>query len=246
MGTVETMPRSWQEDLATSARRMSAVVIGGLVSGVVIGGVGGRLAMLVLRITSDDSLHGLETDDGFVIGEITGATLFLVLATAALGILGALFYTAVRGWLPERRRAVLAGIFGGVVGGAIFIRADGIDFRLLEPLPLAIVLFIALPATYGVAMSLLVERQLRDDPPPYRSRAWVMGLIPLIGLAFLGPIGLGVLVVMGAAWAIHRRDPGLFASLWRTAPMVWIGRASLLALTTFSFVVLARDITRIL
>ncbi len=244
MTTIEVRT-SWNQDLASLARLVSAAVIGGLVSGAVVGGLGGRLAMLVLRITSDDFLHGLETDDGFVMGQVSSATLFLVVFTSVLGVLGALFYLAVRAWLPERRRAMLVGVFGGIVGGAAFIRSDGIDFRLLEPLPLAIVLFIALPAAYGVAMSLLVERRLRNAAGTDRSRWWPLGLIPIIGLALLGPIGLGLLFLMGAAWAVHRTAPGL-ASLWRSSIVVWVGRAALLAVTTTALVALVRNVTRIL
>ena len=128
--------------------------------GALIGGVGGRLAMFVLRITSDPSLHGLKTDDGFSIGRFSGETLFLVLVTAALGVMGGLVYLVARPWLPERWRAALTGVFGGIVGGALFISPDGLDFTRLDPLPLAIVMFIALPAIYGVAMSVFVERLL--------------------------------------------------------------------------------------
>jgi hypothetical protein len=242
--TIVEMRTTWNHDLAASARWVTAAVIGGLVSGAVVGGAGGRLAMLLLRITSDDYLHGLESDDGFVMGQVSFATLFLVVATSVLGVLGALLYVAVRTWLPERGRAVLTGVFGGIVGGAVFI-SDGIDFRLLEPLPLAIVLFIALPAAYGVAMSLLVERRLRDDPRTDRSPWWALSLIPLIGLALLGPIGLGVLVLIAATWVVGRTAPG-FASLWRSAVTVWIGRAVLLAVIAFALVALIRDVTRIL
>jgi hypothetical protein len=233
------------EDLRASARLLSAGVIGGLIPGALVGGVGGRLAMLVLRMTSSDSLRGLETDDGFVIGQVSAATLFLVMFTSVLGVLGALFYLTVRAWLPERARASLAGVFGGAVGGALIVKADGIDFRLLEPLPLAIAMFIALPAAYGVAMSLLVERRLRDAAASERSRWWALGLIPLIAIGLLGPIGLGVLVLIVAAWAAHRSAPGL-ASLWRSPGVVWIGRAALLAVTTISLVALVRDVTEIL
>jgi hypothetical protein len=243
--TIVEMRTTWNHDLAASARWVSAAIIGGLVSGAVVGGAGGRLAMLLLRITSDDYLHGLESDDGFVMGQISFATLFLVVATSVLGVLGALLYVAVRTWLPERGRAVLTGLFGGIVGGAVFIRSDGIDFRLLEPLPLAIVLFIALPASYGVAMSLLVERRLLDDPATDRSPWWALSLIPLIGLALLGPIGLGVLVLIAATWAVNRTAPG-FASWWRSAVTMWIGRAVLLAVTAFALVALIRDVARIL
>jgi hypothetical protein len=243
--TTAAVRTDWNEDLAVSARRLSAATMGGVISGALVGGVGGRLAMLVLRLTSDDSLHGIETDDGFVIGQISTATLFLVLFTIVLGVLGALFYLAVRAWIPAGARALLAGVFGGIVGGAAFIKSDGIDFRLLEPLPLAIALFIALPAAYGVVMSLLVERNLRDAAATERSRWWALGLIPFIAIGLLGPTGLGVLLIIAATWVVNRKAPELVA-FWHSSAMVWIGRTSLLAVTAIALIALARDITRIL
>ena len=236
---------TWQDDLMSSTRPLSAGVVGGLVTGAVVGGIGGRLAMFVLRLTSDPSLHGAETDDGFIMGQISGATLFLLIVTSVLGVLAGVLYLAVRTWFPLRRRAALAGIFGGIVGGALLIRPGGTDFTLLDPLPLAIVMFVALPAICGVVMSLLVERLLREDSGFSRSRSWFVGLIPLIALAFLGPLGLGVLAVLIGLWAIHRWTPRV-ASLWRSVPVVWIGRAGLLAVTALSLVALVRDIDQIL
>ena len=190
---------TWQQDLTTHARRVSTAVVAGLSMGALVGGIGGRIAMFVLRVTSDASLHGAETDDGFIIGQISGATLFLVIATSVLGVFGGIFYLAVRSWLPERWRAALFGVFGGIVGGAGAIRPDGIDFTLLDPLPLAIAMFIALPAIYGVVVSRLIERWLREDSGPGASQAWTLGLIPLMVLAFLGPVGIGVAVVHARA-----------------------------------------------
>jgi hypothetical protein len=235
----------WGHDLALSARTVSAGVVGGLISGAVVGGVGGRLAMMVLRITSDDYLHGLETDDGFVMGQVSTASLFLLVATTLLGVLGGLLYLAVREWLPTQRRAALTGIFGGVVGGAVFIRSDGIDFRLLEPLPLAIVFFIALPAAYGVAMSVLVERRLRDAVAVERPGWWMLSLIPLVLLALVGPFGVGALVFIVTAWVVHRTAPG-FASIWRSTIVMWLGRTALLVVTAAFLVALVRDIIQIL
>ena len=39
------------------------------------------------------------------------------------------------------------------MGGALLIQPDGLDFRLLEPLPLAIAFFIAIPAGCAFAIS---------------------------------------------------------------------------------------------
>jgi hypothetical protein len=236
---------TWQQDLMASARRVSACIVGGFLMGGVIGGIGGRLAMFVLRLTSDSSLHGAKTDDGFIIGRFSGDSLFLLIFTSGLGVLGGILYLAVRSWLPQRRRAVLAGVFGGVVGGAFFIRPDGLDFTRLDPLPLAVAMFITLPAVYGVTMSLLVERLLREDSGWSRSRVWFLGLIPLVAIGAFGPLGIGVLVVMIGLWAIHRWSPEA-TSLLRSLAVVWIGRAVLLALTALGLVRLIEDIDQVL
>ena len=235
---------TWQQDLTTRARRVSTAVVAGLSMGALIGGIGGRIAMFVLRVTSDASLHGAETDDGFIIGQVSGATLFLVIATSVLGVFGGIFYLAVRSWVPERWRAALFGVFGGIVGGAGVIRPGGIDFTLLDPLPLAITMFITLPGIYGVVVSRLIERGLRADSGPGASQAWVLGLIPLMLLGFIGPIGLGVAAVIPALWIVHRTAPRI-ASLWGSPPVVWIGRAGLIAVTAVALASLGRDITQI-
>jgi hypothetical protein len=46
------------QDLREPGSTLGAGVSAGFFAGVLIGGVGGRLAMLALRVTSDPSLHG--------------------------------------------------------------------------------------------------------------------------------------------------------------------------------------------
>ena len=236
---------TWQQDLTTRARRISTAAVAGLSMGALVGGIGGRIAMFVLRVTSDASLHGRETDDGFIIGQISGATLFLVILTSVLGVFGGVFYLAVRQWLPVRGRAALFGVFGGVVGGAGVIRPGGLDFTLLDPLPLAIAMFIALPAIYGVVVSRLIERWLRAGADSGASPAWTFGLIPLLALAFIGPTGLGLVAGMVALWVMQRKVPRL-ANLWGSPAAVWIGRAGLLVVTAVVFVSLVSDVYQIL
>src|SRR2546428_2767416 len=132
-----TAVATWQQDLAASARRVSACIFGGFLMGALVGGIGGRLAMLALRVTSESSLHGLKTDDGFIIGRFSGDSLFLLIFASVLGVLGGILYLAVRSWLPERHRAALAGVFGGGAGRAAFIRPNGPDLTRLDPLSLA-------------------------------------------------------------------------------------------------------------
>ena len=239
-----TAPTSWKDDVAAAARPLAAAVTAGFIAGLTIGGVGGRLAMFVLRLTSDPALRGLETDDGFTIGIFSGATLFLVFLTAIAGAVGGVAYLAVRAWLPKRARPWLFGTLTGVVGGALVIRPDGIDFTLLEPLWLAVVMFVALPASYGVAVSLLGERFLASDSfnGPWAS---VAGLVLLLPLGLFGPAGVAVLAVIVAALFLSRSAPQM-GSLLTSAPFAWIGRAGLLAVGAVAAASLLRDITEIL
>jgi hypothetical protein len=234
-----------RNDLTAAVRPVSAAAVAGSLTGAVVGGVGGRLAMFVLRLTSDPALRGLKTDDGFTIGIFSGATLFLVIVTTVLGMIGGLVYLVVRGWLPERGRPWLFGALTGIVGGATVIRPGGIDFTLLEPLGLAVVMFVALPGTYGVATSLLAERFLADDSAFGRSRAWIAGLVLLLPLGLFGVVGLAVLALILAAVLLGRAAPAI-ASLWNSPPVAWIGRVGLVAIAVVWSTELVRDAVEIL
>lgn len=234
-----------KESLSATARPVAAAAVAGFSTGAVIGGIGGRLAMFVLRLTSEPSLHGLKTDDDFTIGIFSGETLFLVIVTTVLGIIGGLVYLVVRGWLPDRARPWLFGGLTGIVGGATVIRPGGIDFTLLDPLPLAVAMFIALPAVYGVAVSLLSERFLARDSAFSRSKVGIAGLVLLLPLSLFGPIGLAVVALIVAVVMLGRASPEI-ASLWTSPPVAWIGRAGLTAVAVVWGVALVRDVIEVL
>ena len=179
---------TWQ-DLSSPGATLASGVSAGFLTGLLIGGVGGRLAMLLLRLTSDPALRGAKTDDGFTIGVFSTETLFLLGVTAGLGILGGLFYLIVRGWIPGRWRVVVMTVYVGLVGGAGLVKPDGIDFNALSPLPLAVAMFVAIAAAYGAVMPWLTERMLRDGSIMRRGWTWIAGLLPL-------------------AASEHRRHPG--------------------------------------
>ena len=136
-------------------------------------------------------------------------------------------------------------LFSGLIGGALVIRPDGLDFTRLAPLSLAVAMFVALPALYGAVMSVLVERMLREDSMMSRSRAWFLGLLPLIPLALFGFLGLVLLVGMLALWALSRVVPGA-ASVWSSVPIVWAGRVGLVAVSGLALSALIGDIGRVL
>ena len=232
------MDRLTLQDLRQPGATLGAGVSAGFIAGVLIGGVGGRLAMLALRLTSDPSLHGVSTDDGFTIGRVSLETLFLLGVTAGLGMAGGLFYLVVRRWIPSRWRIPLMTVFFALVGGAGLIGPSAVDFTLLSPLPLAVALFVVIPATYGATMPLITERLLREDSILRRGRwAWIVGLVPLL---FANIVGALVLLVALGVWTIGRSTPEL-VDAWRSTVVTWLGRAGLVAIAFASGAGLVRD-----
>ena len=141
---------------------MSATIVIGAISGAVIGGLGGRLVMRILFLTSDETVTGVTSDDGFEIGRFTlSDTIGLVIVTALIGVFAALLYLVARPFVARLGRATVPtmAVFYGVIGGAMMVHHDGIDFHVLEPAALAIVLFVAVCAGFGAVVAYLVGAQ---------------------------------------------------------------------------------------
>jgi len=138
--------------------------VAGTLAGIAWGGVGGRLAMRLLFVTSDDRVRGRITDSGFEIGAISPGTMFLLVFSAvAGGLLGLVagplrMITAGPAWLV----AVGAGVAGGAFFGALLVAPDGVDFNVLEPLWLAVALFVLLPGGWAATVVLLADRLARS------------------------------------------------------------------------------------
>ena len=217
--------------LPRSAATLAAAVSAGFIAGVLIGGVGGRVAMLLLRVTSSPRVLGMESDDGFTIGRVSSETLFLLGVAVGLGILGGIFYLIVRNWIPSRGRVPAMVVYFALVGGNGIIHPGGRDFTQLSPLPLAVALFVAIPALYGLATPMMTERFLREDSLIRRTKhGWIVGLAPL-ALAFV--FGIIVLLAAAAVRGIAEAVPRT-VDVWRSRPAAWIGRAFLLATAALS------------
>ena len=143
--------------IRTALDELVLLALAGISTGVVVAGVGSRLAMLVLRLTSHPRVIGIQSDDDFTIGRFTlSGTYNLLVLGAAFGVIGAAVYQWVRPWLigPQWFRYVTVGLACGAVVGSMLVHADGIDFRALTPTWLAIGLFVALPFLFGVAIAM--------------------------------------------------------------------------------------------
>jgi hypothetical protein len=171
----------------------------GAVAGVVWGGLGGRLAMRIVMLTSSGSVRGVTSDDGFEIGTVSGATLFLFIFSGVLGGVAGLCVGLVRTLLGGRTSLVASG-FGFAVAlgaGASIVHTDGVDFRFLEPLWLTIGLFVLLPGAWAVSVVviidwLLVAGRVVQHPIRRPERAWTQagGWLVLGTIAVLGGLDL--------------------------------------------------------
>ena len=75
------------DDSVLAAFAASGVIAAatGVAAGLVWGGFGGRIAMRVVFLTSNERVRGVTSDDGFEIGTISGASMFLLIFAAILG-----------------------------------------------------------------------------------------------------------------------------------------------------------------
>ena len=120
--------------------------------------------MRVLFLTSNDLVKRATSDDGFEIGRISEDTIFLLTAmTFVGGILGGV-YGLLRILLRGPLWLVTTGVTAAVgigAGGGLIVSADGFDFRFLEPLWLAVSLFLFLPAVWATTVVLATDRLIR-------------------------------------------------------------------------------------
>jgi hypothetical protein len=199
--------------------------------------------MLVLRLTSDDSVRGVKSDDGFVIGRFSSETTFLVVLAALLGAIGGLVYLLVREWLPRNWRAVAFGLLCATVIGSSIISPDGVDFTALSPRWLAVAMFVLIPAAYGVVASVLVERALRVQRTRRDASRW-LAILPLGLLLLSGPFALAGVVVFAAV--LYANRSGRFAELWRSVGVTWVGRGAVSIVFLASGAALVQDVGEIL
>ena len=210
----------------------------GAVAGFVIGGIGGRLAMLLLRLTSPDSAIGVVSDDGFVIGKFTSDTLNLVGSMTMLGGLNGVLYAVFRTAMPVRLRLPVWTVLWALVGGSLFVSADGVDFTVLEPAFLAIALFVALPAIAAAVVVLLAERWSLATPWGTRRSTVLIALGALASTFALA--GAAIVIVAGV---VVRRLHSRARVIRRIGPiLVPIGAAALGIVAGIDLVQETRDI----
>ena len=162
------------DELERLGRMVTLGTLGGIITGVLVGGVANRLVMRILAMVNSDKA-GLVTENGNVSGEITaGGTASIIMFIGVIsGVAGGLIYIVIRRWLPDFWP--VKGLTFGLVMLCIFGRilvfdSDNIDFALFGPGALSVALLALLFVLFGVISSPLIDRMDRHVPSLFYSR----------------------------------------------------------------------------
>lgn len=255
--------------VATVLREIARGGLAGLIAGILVGGVGGRIVMSIAAVLNPNAT-GLFTENGEVVGRFTvaGTLALIVFGGLSASALGAVVWVVVAPWIPGTgaRRALLMMPIAVAIGSFILIESTNPDFLILRPTPTILALLVALVACNGAAIAWLdgaLERRLpHPGPRPHRTAA-AYGIVALLGipmfllvlLAFFSPafsnsprppyLGVAILVAgiaTAASWVVRlRRDGAAIPPL-----VTWAGRLGLVGAVALGGLHLSVELSRIL
>lgn len=233
--------------------------LAGLIVGVAIAGVGGRLVMRLAALLVP-SAQGSFTENGNRIGDITlGGSLGIIVGIGLLfGAVAGSLWVTIRPWLPRSRRARLAFSIPVAVslGGHHLIEARNPDFDILGHHPLVVASLVGLVALFGPALFVVDAWLDRRLPHPGPGDTKVIGgyaLVTSLGLAltllFVVPLYLGS-PLWPAGLALAAAGAATLVTWWyrveaQGAPPVWlpiVGRGGLVAAVVAGLVLTVPEI----
>ena len=210
----ETPPPAAPVTFREQARRgfwyLDLLMIGGIGSGLLAAGAGGRLAMRLLAATAGDAAQGRITEADEVVGKITvGGTIgFVVFGGLFAGLLTAVVYLVVRRWLPPGRLGALAlaGLLLVTLGAHVDpLRSNNPDFELVGPAWLAVGVFTALAILHAFVLLAVLARVSRSLPLFGATSRSALAYAPLVFLLPTAVFGVAVVLVMLAGAAVSTR-----------------------------------------
>ncbi|MGW9185025.1 hypothetical protein [Agromyces sp. NPDC055661] len=178
---------------------VSMFLVAATASTLLVTGAGGRLAMRLLALTSPEATGRL-TEAAATVGEITfeGTLGFLVFGALPFAFASTALYLLVAPWLPRGRLA------GPTFGLAVFVivspfidplRSDNVDFDIVGPGWLSVLVFAALAVVQGAFLAAFTGRLSRSLPLMTRTN-WAETVLPLLIGVVLWP--LGAILAVGA------------------------------------------------
>lgn len=209
----------------------SVVTVAWAASAILLAGAGGRIVMRVLALTSPDAAGRL-TEAQAHVGDITaGGTLtFLVFGALPGAFISAVLYALIHSWLPRGR---LGGAVFGVILLLLFattvdpLRAGNIDFDIVGPGWLAVLLFSVLIILHGMLVAAIAGWY--SGRLPLRPSRPLVAYSPFLAAVVYVPVG--ILLAAGAALALIGSLLLPDSGRWlRSRGVTWAGRATLVLL----------------
>ena len=192
MERVDATVTSRWTTVAELVREFAVGGLAGVVSGFLVAGVGGRLAMRLIAMVAPDNRIGLRTEGGAIVGEVTlsGTVDFLAFIGLGFGAFAATLLVAMWPWLSRwspHLRPLALGAFALAVGGIDVIEPENPDFFISGNEIFSVLLLASLFILWGytaVWFRSVFERQFASD-----SRRWTIAyaVIVVIGI----PLYLG-------------------------------------------------------
>ena len=216
------------------ARHLGLAALSGVVAGILVGGVLGRIAMRISGFAAGPALVGVSTANGERVGEITfgGSLAVVIFVGLPFGVVGGILYAIVEPWLRRARpwHGLAYGVGLLLAIGFIVLDPSNFDFTRFGPPLLNVAMFAALFVIFGVTIAWLFDtlRALRDRNGP---AARVVDILAWLSLV---PAVLVVVLLLGGAAGLEPPLSILIVAVllvpaivrWRGLPQA-IGYASL-------------------
>lgn len=174
--------------------------ISGIIVGLLVAGLGGRLVMRLATILHEDTV-GLRTENGEVIGNITlnGTFALMIFGGLGMGLLAGTIWVIVSPWIPGRRlaRALVTALAAVALGTPALVQRTNSDFRVLGHDPLVVVLLVGLVGLVGFSIALVdgaLDARLPRPLRGIRTATTVYLVVTLMGLVLIVPLVVAILL----------------------------------------------------
>jgi len=222
--------------VATAFRHVGVIGIAGVITGLLVGGVGGRIFMRLSAMIAPERAVGAFTENGNVVGDITvgGTVAFILFIGVFAGGFGAVIYTISEPWLAWAgpMRGIVFGVFLLATGSTIVFDPGNFDFAILGNDWRNVLMLIVLHLAFGpvlVALIGVLDKRLPavnpekpiDSVPGYIALVFVGALFLVMMLAnlflediceceparLMGVFVIGMVLSTVAWWVSRFREP---------------------------------------